>query len=100
MPTIDQLKEQETPPTPLLLFDCALAGGSVERFATHSVTFEGHDYLARLLKHNLFDVRILADEGFDGTAKLSVTLANADSRYSEIERLTGFRGADITARFL
>ena len=28
MPTIDDLKEQETPPTPLFLFDCVLRSGS------------------------------------------------------------------------
>jgi hypothetical protein len=29
MPTINQLKEQETPPTPLFLFDCVLASGVI-----------------------------------------------------------------------
>ena len=29
MPTIDSLKEQEAPPTPLFLFDCVLASGSI-----------------------------------------------------------------------
>ena len=31
---------------------------------------------------------------------ISVTLANADSHFSEIERETGFRGAQVTIQFL
>ncbi len=31
---------------------------------------------------------------------ISVTLANADSHFSEIERETGFKGAQVTIRFL
>src|SRR6266446_3499 len=100
MPTIDQFKEQETTPTPLFLFDCVLPSGDVERWGTHGVTFDGHEYLARLLRHNLFDLRLSSEEGFDGAGKISVTLANADSRYSQIEREAGFKGARVSVRLL
>lgn len=100
MATIDQLKEQELSSTPLFLFECTLRNGSVERWGTHEVSFEGHEYAARLLKHNLFELRSAADEGIDGTAKVSVTLANADSRFSQIEREVGFKGARVTIKFL
>jgi len=53
MPTIDQFKEQETPPTPLFIFDCVLASGVTVRWSTHAVTVGGNAYPARLLKHNL-----------------------------------------------
>jgi len=95
MPTIDQLKEEQTPPTPLFLFECTLQNGSVERWGTHAVTFDGNNYDARLLKHNLFELAAAPED-----TKISVTLANADSRFSEIERETGFRGAQVVARFL
>ncbi len=100
MPTIDDLKEQEAPATPLFLFDCVLSSGSTERWATHAVTFEGNAYGARLLRHNLFELRASADDGLDGSARISVTLANADSHFSEIEREVGFKGAQVTIRFL
>ncbi len=100
MPTIDDLKELEAPVTPLFLFDCVLRSGSVERWATHAVTVGGNAYAARLLKHNLFELRAAADDGLDGSAKISVTLANADSHFSEIEREVGFKGAQITITFL
>jgi Putative phage tail protein len=100
MPTIDTLKEQEAPPTPLFLFDCALSSGTTERWATHAVTVDGDAYGARLLKHNLFQLRASSDDGLDGTATISVTLANADSRFSQIERETGFKGAQVTIQFL
>ncbi len=100
MPTIDQWKELETPATPLLLFDCVLASGVTERWSTHTVTVDGNQYQARLLKHNLFIVVASADEGLDGAQKIAVTLANADSHYSQIEREAGFRGARVTIRLL
>lgn len=99
MPTIDELKELEVTPTPLFLFECALSDGSVERWGTHAVTFEGNSYAARLLRHNLFELKSSIQDGLDGAAKISVTLANADSRYSQLERRVGFKGAQVTIRF-
>ena len=100
MPTIDELKEQEITPTPLFLFECVLPGGAVERWGTHAITFDGHEYATRLLRHNMFELRASGDDGLDGAAKISVTLANADSHYSQVERATGFKGAQVTVRFL
>ena len=100
MPTIDQLKEQEITSTPLFLFDCTLPNGNVKRWASHSVTFEGNNYEPRLLQHNLFEIQASADEGVDGTAKVSVTLANADSHYSQVEGTAGFKGSQVTVRFV
>ena len=95
MPTIDELKEQPAPATPLFLFECTLRNGSVERWGTHAAAFNGHDYDARLLKHNLFELAAAAED-----TRVSVTLANADSRFSEIEREIGFRGAQVNVSFL
>ena len=97
MPTIDQFKEQETPPTPLFIFDCVLASGVTERWSTHAVTVGGNAYPARLLKHNLSgpEVQLLVSTGrVDGSAADNgQTLANADSYFfGKIERETGFRG--------
>jgi hypothetical protein len=100
MPTIDDLKEQEAPTTPLFLFDCVLRNGTTERWSTHAAMFNGHSYAARLLKHNLFELRASSNDGLDGAPKISLTLANADSHYSEIERATGFRGAQLTITLL
>ena len=100
MPTIDTLKESEAPPTPLFLFACTLSSGTVEYWATHAVTYNGTSYPARLLKHNLYDLRASSNDGLDGTTLISVTLANADSFYSQIEREVGFKGAQLTIQFL
>ncbi|MEI9814967.1 MAG: phage tail protein [Acidobacteriota bacterium] len=100
MPTIDELKEQEATPTPLFLIDCTLANGDVERWGTHAVTFEGHAYAARLVRHNLFEIRSSPEEGLDGAAKISLSLANADSHFSQIERGTGFKGARAAIRLV
>jgi hypothetical protein len=98
--SIYSIKEREIPDTPILLFDCRLIDGSVERWATHEVTIEGQRYAARVLTHNAFELRAGSDDGIDGTSRLSVTLANADSHFSQLDRSVGFRGAALTVRFV
>ena len=93
METIVTLKERTTPGTPLFLFDITLASGQVERVSTHAVTYGGVNYSARVVQHNLFDLRASSDQGIDSLAKVSITLANADSIFSEIERNVGSKGS-------
>jgi Putative phage tail protein len=100
MATISGLKELEVPGTPLFLFDCTLKSGDVERWSTHSVTVNGNSYLARVLKHNIFEIKSSPDATTDAVAKLSITLANADSFLSSIERNIGWKGAQLTVTFL
>ncbi len=100
MATIDALKEQQTPATPLFLIDCVLSSGATESWGTHTATFNGVTYSARLLKHSLFELRSSSTDGVDGATQISLTLANADSHFSEIERATGFKGAQVTIQFL
>jgi len=100
MGTIIGLKELEVPGTPLFLFDCTLSSGDVERWSTHNVTVNGNSYLARVLKHNIFEIKSSPDATTDAVAKVSVTLANADSFLSPIERNIGWKGAQLTVTFL
>jgi hypothetical protein len=95
-----QVKEQELTDTPLLVFDCLLADGQTERWSTHQVTIGGNVYSARVLGSTLFEMQTATDQGLDGIPKIALTLANADSHFSQIERETGFKGAKITASFL
>jgi hypothetical protein len=98
--TIDVLKELPTPSTPLFAIDCVLSSGSTEHWGTHAATVSGTSYTARLLKHSLFQLVASSSDGLDGAAQISLTLANADSHFSQIERETGFKGAQITIQFL
>jgi len=100
MSTIDVLKEQATPTTPLFLIDCVLSSGATEHWGTHAATFGSTAYAARLLKHTLFQLTASSSDGLDGAAQIALTLANADSHFSEIERATGFKGAQVTIQFL
>ncbi|HYL37171.1 MAG TPA: phage tail protein [Bryobacteraceae bacterium] len=100
MATINDLKELEAPGTPLFLFDCTLRSGDVQHWSTHSVTVNGQQYLARVLKHNLFDLNFSPETTTDGISKVSITLANADAFLSGIERNVGWKGAQLTATFL
>lgn len=100
MRSISELKEQQITETPLVAFDVALPGGHQEHWCTHAVTIGGRGYSARVLKHNLFDMRWGGDEGVDMLTRVSLTLANADSYISQLTRLQSFKGAQITAIFL
>ena len=100
MPTIFDLKEQEVLDTPILLFDCELRNGQHEYWATHQVTVDGNLYLPTLVDHSQFDLRAQSEDGIDATAKISLTLANTDSRYSQVERAVGWKGAKLTVRFV
>ena len=100
MDTVANLKEQTVTETPLLLIDVTLRDGQVERWSTHGVTVSGDAYSARVLRHNLFAIRAASDHGIDSVPKISITVANADSHFSQIESSVGFKGAKLTATFL
>ena len=100
MTPINVLKELEVPGTPLFLFDCTLPTGDVEHWSTHNVTVNGQQYLSRVLKHNLFDLNSSPEAATDGVSKVSITLANADSFLSSIERNVGWKGSGLVVTFL
>ena len=95
-----QLKEQSFAETPLLLFDCQLSDGTLERWSTHAVQVNGASYAARVIRHNVFELQAASDQGVDGIPKITLELANADSHFSEVERVIGWKGAKLTASFL
>jgi hypothetical protein len=95
-----QVKEQPVTNTPLLLFDCLLNNGTVERWSTHRASVDGHTYEARVLRHNLFEMQTASDQGVDGIPKIAIALANADSHFSEVERSVAWKGSKLTATFL
>ena len=100
MTPINVLKEQEVPGTPLLLFDCTLPTGDVQSWSTHNVAINGTQYLSRVLKHNLFELNNSVETATNGTASVSITLANADAFLSPIERNVGWKGSSLVVTFL
>ena len=100
MSTINTVKELAEADSPLLLFECLVPGGDVQRFSTHAITFNGQDYSPRVLTHNLFDFQLSADDAMDSVAQVSVTLANADSLLSETEAEFGWKGTQLTVYFV
>ncbi len=99
MPTINQVKQLAEADTPLLFFQCVLPSGDVEYWCSHAVAFNGQQYSARVLKHNLFDLQLSADDAMDGITQLSLTLANADSLMSELNSNIGLKGSQLTVYF-
>ncbi|MBV9268303.1 MAG: hypothetical protein JO061_19195 [Acidobacteriaceae bacterium] len=99
MATINEIKQLSIPDTPILFFECELPSGDVELWCTHSIVFNSKQYSARVLKHNLFDLQLSADDAMDGISHLSLTLANADSAMSELNQEIGFKGSQLTVYF-
>jgi Putative phage tail protein len=100
MQTISSLKAQAVTDTPLIVFDCALSNGDTEHWCTHAITISGTAYAARVLQQSSFDIQTASDQGVDGSPTISVTLANADSHFSEIQQATGWKGGQLTVSFL
>ncbi|MGA3240926.1 MAG: phage tail protein [Bryobacteraceae bacterium] len=100
MQTISSLKAQAVTDTPLIVFDCALSNGDTEHWCTHAITIGGTAYAARVLQQSSFDIQTASDQGVDGSPTISVTLANADSHFSEIQQATGWKGGQLTVSFL
>lgn len=99
MLTINQAKQQAETDTPLLFFECVLPSGDVERWCTHNAILNTQLYAARIVKHNLFDLQLSADDAMDGISQLSITLANADSALSELNAAIGLKGSQLTVYF-
>ena len=99
MKRIAEVKDLELTDCPLLLFECELVDGRMERWSTHTVSFGGSEYTARVLKHSNFELKAGMSDGIDGTARVTVVLANADGRFSELESVAGFKGAKLMVRF-
>ncbi|MDQ2841576.1 MAG: hypothetical protein M3Y72_11175 [Acidobacteriota bacterium] len=99
MATINQVKQLPETDTPLLFFDCILPSGDSQYWSTHAIQFNGQNYSARVLKHDLFDLQLSSDDAMDGISQLSLTLANADSAISQLNATTGLKGSGLTVYF-
>ena len=103
--TINLVKEQAEADTPLLFFKCVLATHGTqtppppEYWCTHAISFAGNNYSARVLKHNLFNLQLSADNAMDGITQLSMTLADADARLAGLNAEYGFKGSQLTVYF-
>ena len=98
MQTIFELKEQAVTDTPLLVFDCVLAGrtdGALE----HARGDGGRRWTTarECCATMCSSFRRRRDQGIDGVPRISLVLANADSHCSQIERAIGWKGARLTA---
>ena len=99
MSTIHESKRLEVLDTPLLLFECTLADGAVERWSTHRVTAEGAEYEPRVLKHGGFEMKLAGEEAVDTGARFTVTLANVDRHFSQVDATVGWKAAKLRVRF-
>ncbi|MGA3023973.1 MAG: phage tail protein [Bryobacteraceae bacterium] len=98
--SVYQLKEAESPGTPLFLFDCTLGDGSVQRLSTHAVSWNGNSYSARVLDHNAFEFQNGTDDAIGSASSLRILLADADAVMSQVDQTVGWKGAAVAVTFL
>ena len=84
-------QEVLTADTPVFLFNCTMADGSLQLWSSQAITISGNQYAGRVIKHNLFEAQVASDTQIGGSPKLSFELANADSYFSEVEQQIGFK---------
>lgn len=89
-------KDQLATDTPILLFDCTLFDGSIQRWSTRTFSLGSNNYEGRVLRHSVFEAQLASETQIGGAPRLTFELANADSRLSEIEQETGFKGSKLT----
>ena len=99
MNIIHTKKREEVLDTPILLFECTLPDGNVERWSSHRVTADGHEYEPRLLSHGDFHLGLVGEESLDAGSRFHLVLSNVDGRVSQIDQASGWNGAKLRARF-
>lgn len=99
MSTIHENKRREVLDTPLLLFECTLVNGTVERWSTHRVTAEGQEYSPRVLTHGGFEMKLAGEEAVDTGGRFTLTLSNVDRHFSQVDSTIGWKAAKLRVRF-
>ncbi len=98
---INTLKEQAATFRPTLLVDITFATGLVLRLASISCTYGGNSYLGRLAEQSIDRLQALSEQGIDRVPGVSLTIADPDAViWTNYERVAGFKGATIQARFV
>ena len=80
MVPVHQHKYAEELLTPVLLFDCTLPDGQVERWSTHSATLQSTSYSPRVVENGGFRIGLLADDRSDWGNRMTVEIGRASCR--------------------
>jgi hypothetical protein len=99
MVPVHQHKYVEELLTPVLLFDCTLADGQVERWSTHSATWQNTAYSPRVVSNSGFRIGLLADDGSDWGNRMTVTLANTDGYITHLHHTENLKGCALLVSF-
>ena len=99
MVQVHQHKYVEELLTPVLLFDCTLADGQVERWSTHNAMWEGIAYSARVVGNSGFRIGLLADDGSDWGNRVTLALANTDGYITHLHHTGNLKGCSLLVSF-
>ena len=99
MVPVHQHKYAEELLTPVLLFDCTLADGQVERWSTHSATWQNIAYSPRVVGNSGFSIGLLADDGSDWGNRMTVAIANTDGYVTHMHRSENLKGCKLLVSF-
>ncbi len=99
--SLNTLKEQGATFRPTLLVTITFATGLVLRLSTISCTYGGQSYLGRIAEEAIDRIQALSEQGIDRVPSLSLQIADPDaSIWTNYERVAGFKGAVLEARFV
>lgn len=99
MVPVHQHKYEEELLTPVLLFDCTLADGAIERWSTHKATWQGTAYSPRVVTNSGFSIGLLADDGVDWGNRMSVVLVNTDGYVTHLHHAENLKGCTLLVSF-
>jgi hypothetical protein len=99
MVPVHQHKYAEELLTPILLFDCTLVDGKVERWSTHSATWQTIVYVPRVVENSGFSIGLLADDGSDWGNRMTVVLANTDGYITHLHHSENLKGCTLLVCF-
>lgn len=99
MVPVHQHKYAEELLTPILLFDCTLANGQVERWSTHNATWQSVIYSPRVVDNSEFSIGLLADDGTDWGNRMTVELVNTDGYVTRLHHAENLKGCTLLVRF-
>lgn len=100
MSTFFELKEAVSTATPLLCFDFLFTDGHRERFAAQECIVEGNTYTRRVIEQQLHENSLGGDDSIGAFTRIGITLSNSDGLLTQVERTHGFKGAEVTVRFV
>ena len=95
MANLNILKDRGEGTLPILLLQVTFNSGTINRYATHAVSFGGNSYAARVLEISTFQMQTKSEIGLDTIARMQFRFSNTTQFFSGLDISEGFKGARL-----